>query len=349
MKKGKHRRRRKKPTEDSENDVNVTDKALTQGKELVRHIAITEFITEDTDLLQVVKDSVEREVCISRESIDKCSLNSEPVIQKPVENVLTQTEENEPGGCAVFDKGKVDEQETFQEKGVEPSDICFLNSDAVIQKPDENVLTQTEENEPDGCAVIDKGKDVDAQETFQEKNSIENPDCCGDNGRDSDKPVAIECHQINDSSRLALVGLHTCGNLSPSSLKLFMSNPAVSFLCNVGCCYHLMEEEFCCNPFMDYNINQDRVLKPVNPKVEDVVNSSLESECGRDINPMHPSKIPNLTLGFPLSKILRDERFALGRNARMLSCQPADRLNSNDLVSLGFVFFRFIEIYAKMI
>ncbi|KAG7172992.1 putative methyltransferase-like 5, partial [Homarus americanus] len=44
------------------------------------------------------------------------------------------------------------------------------------------------------------------------------------------------------------------------------------------------------------------------------------------LNPLHPSEIPNLGYGFPLSSTLKKEKFALGRNCRMLSCQPADRL-----------------------
>lgn len=42
---------------------------------------------------------------------------------------------------------------------------------------------------------------------------------------------------------LGITGLHTCGDLSPICLKLFLSNnssPLPRFLVNVGCCYHLL-------------------------------------------------------------------------------------------------------------
>lgn len=47
--------------------------------------------------------------------------------------------------------------------------------------------------------------------------------------------------EVND---IGLVGLHTCGNLTPTSLKMYAFNDALKSLCNVGCCYHLMNEYF---------------------------------------------------------------------------------------------------------
>ena len=44
--------------------------------------------------------------------------------------------------------------------------------------------------------------------------------------------------------QLGLVGLHTCGNLAPNSLKIFVKNNDVKTVCNVGCCYHLITERF---------------------------------------------------------------------------------------------------------
>lgn len=44
--------------------------------------------------------------------------------------------------------------------------------------------------------------------------------------------------------KIGLVGLHTCGNLSPTSLKIFNKHDYVRSICNVGCCYHLLTERF---------------------------------------------------------------------------------------------------------
>lgn len=46
-----------------------------------------------------------------------------------------------------------------------------------------------------------------------------------------------------DISKFGLVGLHTCGDLAPSSLRIYHSNQHVKTLCNVGCCYHLLTEK----------------------------------------------------------------------------------------------------------
>lgn len=44
-------------------------------------------------------------------------------------------------------------------------------------------------------------------------------------------------------NKLGLVGLHTCGDLAPSSLRIFHCNENVKTICNVGCCYHLLSEK----------------------------------------------------------------------------------------------------------
>ena len=51
-------------------------------------------------------------------------------------------------------------------------------------------------------------------------------------------------------SRLGIVGLHTCGNLAASSLRIFLASESVRFICNVGCCYHALDEEFYRNPYI---------------------------------------------------------------------------------------------------
>ena len=51
-------------------------------------------------------------------------------------------------------------------------------------------------------------------------------------------------------SRQLLTGLHTCGDLASSMLRIFCVNDSIKALCNVGCCYHLIEEEFRRNPYL---------------------------------------------------------------------------------------------------
>lgn len=41
-----------------------------------------------------------------------------------------------------------------------------------------------------------------------------------------------------------LIGLHTCGDLVPMALRIFASEPSVKLTCIVGCCYHLVSQQF---------------------------------------------------------------------------------------------------------
>ncbi len=56
---------------------------------------------------------------------------------------------------------------------------------------------------------------------------------------------------VKDSvpSPLLLTGLHTCGNLASSILRLFANNKSAVALCSVGCCYHHIGEQFAASPF----------------------------------------------------------------------------------------------------
>jgi len=44
------------------------------------------------------------------------------------------------------------------------------------------------------------------------------------------------------SDGLVLVGLHTCGDLAPTAIKIFLNDCHVKALCLVGCCYHLLSQ-----------------------------------------------------------------------------------------------------------
>lgn len=106
--------------------------------------------------------------------------------------------------------------------------------------------------------------------------------------------------KINNKKEFALVGLHTCGSLGTTCVKLFTEpSNRLKLLVNVGCCYHLMEEEFTVNSFWD--------------DVENALNR-------------------NETYGFPVSKYLRDKKFVLGRDARMCASQSPEKFfNTKDV------------------
>lgn len=41
-----------------------------------------------------------------------------------------------------------------------------------------------------------------------------------------------------------MVGLHTCGDLAPNTLRIFIATPEIKAVCSVGCCYHLLSEQY---------------------------------------------------------------------------------------------------------
>ncbi|XP_027761149.1 methyltransferase-like protein 25 isoform X2 [Empidonax traillii] len=57
---------------------------------------------------------------------------------------------------------------------------------------------------------------------------------------------------ITDLEDCVMVGLHTCGDLAANTLRIFAAKPEIKAVCSVGCCYHLLSEQFenqeeCCN------------------------------------------------------------------------------------------------------
>lgn len=90
-----------------------------------------------------------------------------------------------------------------------------------------------------------------------------------------------ELHDIiKDLEDCLMVGLHTCGDLAPNTLRIFASKSEVKGVCSVGCCYHLLSEEF---------ENQNKEYAQEN-------------------------------WGFPMCRYLKEERWCCGRNARMSAC-----------------------------
>ncbi|KAJ9584028.1 hypothetical protein L9F63_021632 [Diploptera punctata] len=112
--------------------------------------------------------------------------------------------------------------------------------------------------------------------------------------------------ETDNCERLGIVGLHTCGDLASSCLRIFCERPEFTFLCNVGCCYHLMEEKHCRNPFWD------------------------------DVDLSSAAK----SYGFPMSQFLNNKEFFLGRNARMLAAQSLDRMGEQQEAQTESLYFR---------
>ncbi|XP_029317584.1 putative methyltransferase-like protein 25 [Cottoperca gobio] len=105
---------------------------------------------------------------------------------------------------------------------------------------------------------------------------------------------------INELEDAVMVGLHTCGDLAPSTLRMFVAKPELVAVCSVGCCYHLLSEEF-----------------------DPAGQECLHSVCG-----------------FPLSQHLRDGSWLCGRNARMSACLALERVSRGQGIQMESLFYR---------
>nr|XP_006197931.1 methyltransferase-like protein 25 [Vicugna pacos] len=110
-----------------------------------------------------------------------------------------------------------------------------------------------------------------------------------------------ELHDIiKDLEDCLMVGLHTCGDLAPNTLRIFTSKSEIKGVCSVGCCYHLLSEEFE-NPQKEYT--QEK-------------------------------------WGFPMCHYLKEERWFCGRNARMSACLALERVAVGQGLPSESLFYR---------
>lgn len=77
----------------------------------------------------------------------------------------------------------------------------------------------------------------------------------------------IEDNFSGNCKDIGVIGLHTCGNLANTSLKLFAETSNVKSICNISCCYHLLFEkgdneanDKCGFPMSDYFLNKNYKL-----------------------------------------------------------------------------------------
>ncbi|XP_054974534.1 probable methyltransferase-like protein 25 isoform X2 [Sorex araneus] len=110
-----------------------------------------------------------------------------------------------------------------------------------------------------------------------------------------------ELHDIiNDLEDCLMVGLHTCGDLAPNTLRIFTSKSEIKGVCSVGCCYHLLSEEF------EYPLK----------------------DCVQE------------KWGFPMCHYLKEEKWCCGRNARMSACLALERVAVGQGLPTESLFYR---------
>ncbi|XP_071761807.2 putative methyltransferase-like protein 25 [Centroberyx gerrardi] len=105
---------------------------------------------------------------------------------------------------------------------------------------------------------------------------------------------------IGELEDAVMVGLHTCGDLAPSTLRMFVAKRELASVCSVGCCYHLLSEE----------------------------HDPAAQECLRGV------------CGFPMSQYLREQSWFCGRNARMSACLALERVSLGQGIQMESLFYR---------
>jgi hypothetical protein len=123
-----------------------------------------------------------------------------------------------------------------------------------------------------------------------------------------------EHFDCEECKHLALAGLHMCGDLAPACLRIFASKEEFSSMTNIGCCYHLVEEEYVRNPFWT------------------------------DVDPPLPAGVQ---CGFPMSQFLHKQNFSLGHNARMLAAHAMERVGEYNQVIIKVLFNSTSSMHRK--
>ncbi|XP_065807168.1 methyltransferase-like protein 25 isoform X1 [Labrus bergylta] len=128
---------------------------------------------------------------------------------------------------------------------------------------------------------------------------------------------------IDELEDAVMVGLHTCGDLAPSTLRMFVAKAELAAVCSVGCCYHLLSEEF--DPARQGAITlqkQTEIISFCSPSLH-TLQECLHSACG-----------------FPLSQYLRHQSWFCGRNARMSACLALERVSVGQGIQMESLFYR---------
>lgn len=114
-----------------------------------------------------------------------------------------------------------------------------------------------------------------------------------------------------DIPGFCLTGLHTCGDLASTCLRVFQESDQISAICNIGCCYHLNSQRFDDTHQFSYNpaLNTHRHL---------------------------------VGYGFPLSRYMNENPIGFTATARQISAHAVHRTVSvaNDAERYRALFHR---------
>lgn len=123
-------------------------------------------------------------------------------------------------------------------------------------------------------------------------------------------------HPLLSEQGVILVGLHTCGDLAPSTLKLFHESDVVKAMINVGCCYNLMTDHQTQEEKGNAKESENLFLESEKPYLGDS-EENPDKQCG--------AKLVKHVGGYPLSELATRLMPKLSRAARVLACQSVSK------------------------
>nr|XP_054299455.1 probable methyltransferase-like protein 25 isoform X3 [Pongo pygmaeus] len=172
------------------------------------------------------------------------------------------------------------QMETLHSQPHQEENLCFENSFSLINLLPINAIEPTSSQQIPNRETSEANKERRKMTSKSSESNIYSP-------LTSFITADSELHDIiKDLEDCLMVGLHTCGDLAPNTLRIFTSNSEIKGVCSVGCCYHLLSEEF-------ENQHKEHTQEK---------------------------------WGFPMCHYLKEERWCCGRNARMSACLALERV-----------------------
>ncbi|XP_053440830.1 probable methyltransferase-like protein 25 isoform X1 [Nycticebus coucang] len=189
---------------------------------------------------------------------------------------------------------KQKQMENLHAQPHQEENLCFENTFSLIDLLPVNAIESTSLLQMPNREISETNKERRTMTSKSSESNIYSP-------LTSFITADSELHDIiKDLEDCLMVGLHTCGDLAPNTLRIFTSKSEIKGVCSVGCCYHLLSEEY----------------------------ETQTKECTQE------------KWGFPMCHYLKEEKWCCGRNARMSACLALERVAVGQGLPTESLFYR---------
>uniref|UniRef100_A0A2K6M0Q5 Methyltransferase like 25 n=1 Tax=Rhinopithecus bieti TaxID=61621 RepID=A0A2K6M0Q5_RHIBE len=240
-------------------------------------------------------------LCHAQSRLDESAkeVKNKADIEEVFRNSLTNQEKMSTSDISPHFSGSVisnirNQMETLHSQPHQEENLCFENSFSLINLLPINAIEPTSSQQIPNRETSEANKERRKMTSKSSESNVYSP-------LTSFITADSELHDIiKDLEDCLMVGLHTCGDLAPNTLRIFTSKSEIKGVCSVGCCYHLLSEEF-------ENQHKERTQEK---------------------------------WGFPMCHYLKEERWCCGRNARMSACLALERVAAGQGLPTESLFYR---------